>query len=171
MTNGSKNYGPGDWFQYWPVDMSAYTGDSAISFTCKGQQTGAHSGFSVAIGPLTLVGPAGVRVVDNFTYSKQMPKDPWGEGSSWLTEWPGSSTQPWLKIQCSNDPAKPLTVVRPAAATPSVDYVFQAYDYTHLSHEYIVDDDFIVNNTQGTTASGGGYATSMYLDAGIPLSS
>ena len=35
----------------------------------------------------------------------------------------------------------------------------------------MVDEDFVVDNHVGTSSSGGGYATSEYLDAGIPLSS
>ena len=64
-----------------------------------------------------------------------------------------------------------MEVTRPAIATPSLDYQFQAYDYTHLRHQYMVDEDFVVDNKQGASSSGGGYATSEYLDAGIPLSS
>ena len=159
-TNGSKNFGPGDWDQYWPVDMSAYAshGSNGVQFTCRGQP---NRTFSVAIGPLTLEGPAGTKVVDNFSYAKHIP-NAWGHGSSWLFEWPGSESQPWLKIDCSDNPSKPVTVVRPVGATPSLDYVFQAYDYTHLRHEYMVDDAFIVNNTKGASASGGGYASSLY---------
>ena len=37
-----------------------------ISFTCQGQ---ANRSYTVAVGPLTLVGPAGTKVVDNFTYA------------------------------------------------------------------------------------------------------
>ena len=154
--------------RYWPVDMSFYaSGGGALRFVCQGQHN--HT-FSVAIGPLTLVGPAGTRLVDDFRYAKQLP-GAWGKGSSWLTSWPGSEAQPWLKLECPANPDKSTTVVRPAGATPSLDYVFQAYDYTHLRHEYLVDESFVVNNTQGATASGNGYASSEYLNAGIPLSS
>ena len=169
-TNGTNNFGPGDWYQYWPVDMSAYSSDGkqGIEFVCQGQP---NKTFSVAIGPLTLVGPAGTKVVDSFDYAARMPDKPWGAGSSWLYEWPGSAAQPWLKISCSANPQTPVRVLRPVGATPSVDYVFQAYDYTHLRHEYMVDDSFIVSNTKGATASGAGYGSSEYLNLGIPLSS
>ena len=56
-------------------------------------------------------------------------------------------------------------------ASPSLAFSFESYDYTHVRHEYMVDGDFEVSNVQGATASGGGYASSLYLNAGIPLSS
>ena len=148
ITNGTRNYGPGNWNQYWPVDMSAYD-QGKLSFSCKGQ---ANQSYTVAVGPLTLVGPAGTKVVDDFSYYKD-ERGAWGARSSWLTEWPGSPTQPWLKIQCV--PNTTTTVNRPVQAAPSLAYVFQAYDYTHLRHEYLVDSDFLVSNTQGATAPGG----------------
>ena len=183
-TNGSANFGPGDYYQYWPVDFSFYQstgfpkGQTAcpkgkscgIVFSCSAV-VGQNRSFTVSVGPLTLEGPAGSKVVDNFTYWKQMKADPWGKGSSWLTEYPGSPEQPWLKIQCGGAAGDGVTVTRPKGATPSLDYQFQAFDYTHLRHQYMVDDDFVVDNKVGASSSGGGYATSEYLDAGIPLSS
>ena len=179
-TNGTKNFGPGDWDQYYPVDMSAYASKPhcntpspnqppcGIVFVCQGQ---ANHTYSVAVGPLTLVGPMGIKVVDDFSYAKQLPHDPWGKGTSWLTAWPGSAQQPWLRIQCTDDTKKPTIALRPPSAVPSVDYAFQAYDFTHLRHEYMVDDAFVVDNHHGATSSGNGYDSSEYLDAGIPLSS
>jgi hypothetical protein len=241
--NGSK-FGPGNWDEYWGVDMSFYeskglskTGacprgqSCGIVFGCQAV-VGQNRSFTVAVGPLTLEGPAGTRVVDNFSYwnrsgavpgaeaagdlapcttkpqpclkepkitfcesdptpgqcEKPMPHkacppcpkpapgrktfavDPWGKGSSWLTTHPGSPEQPWLKIQCGGAAGDSVTALRPRGATPSLDYQFEAYDYTHLRHQYMVDEDFVVDNEHGASSSGGGYATSEYLDAGIPLS-
>jgi hypothetical protein len=187
LPNGSvvpQPYGPGDWAQFWPVDMSFYQskklpkgktacprGQSCgIVFVCS-SVVGQNKSFTVAVGPLTLEGPKGTKLVDNFSYWNQTTEDPWGKGSSWLTTHPGSPEQPWLKIQCGASPGDSVEVTRPVAATPSLDYQFQAYDYTHLRHQYMVDEDFVVDNKQGASSSGGGYATSEYLDAGIPLSS
>lgn len=183
LPNGTvvpQPFGPGDWAQYWPVDMSFYKtkpppkgkpcprGQSCgISFSCNAV-VGQNRSFTVAIGPLTLEGPKGTRVVDNFSYWNRTT---WGKGSSWLTTPPGSPEQPWLKIQCGAKPGDSVDILRPAEAVPSLDYVFQAYDYTHLRHEYMVDDDFVIDNKHGASSSGGGYATSEYLDPGIPLSS
>ena len=44
------------------------------------------------------------KVVDNFSYWN---KTTWGKGSSWLTTYPGSPEQPWLKIQCGAKPGEP----------------------------------------------------------------
>jgi hypothetical protein len=182
--NGTAQpFGAGDWLEYWPVDMSFYTtkgnpskcprGQSCgITFTCN-SVVGQNRSFRVAVGPLTLEGPAGTRVVDNFSYWNQssFAQDPWGSKTSWLTTWPGSPEQPWLKIECGAAPGDSVAAIRPKGATPSVSYQFEAYDYTHLRHQFMVDDDFVIDNKHGATSSGNGYASSEYLDAGIPLSS
>ena len=242
LPNGTivpQPFGPGDWLQYWPVDMSFFksTGvpkgqkacprgqSCGIVFACNAA-AGQNRTFTVAVGPLTLEGPAGTRVVDRFSYwnqtseaegpctttkpqpcpnepkvtfcesdptpgqcrqpmphkgcppcpkpaspKKDFSTDPWGKGSSWLTTYPGSVEQPWLKIQCGAAAGDVVAVTRPRGATPSLDYQFEAYNYTHLRHQYMVDHDFVVDNKHGASSSGGGYASSEYLDAGIPLSS
>jgi hypothetical protein len=187
LPNGTvvpQPFGPGDWAQFWPVDMSFYQskklpkgqktcprGQSCgIVFGCK-NVVGQNRSFTVAVGPLTLEGPRGTKVLDNFSYWKQLQSDPWGHGSSWLTTYPGSLKQPWLKIQCGAKAGDNVAVLRPTAATPSLDYQFEAYDYTHLRHQYMVDEDFVVDNRVGASSAGGGYTSSEYLDFGIPLSS
>jgi len=62
-TNGTANFGPGDWFQYWPVDMSFYksTGipkggcprgqSCGIVFDCNAVN-GQNRSFTVAVGPV-----------------------------------------------------------------------------------------------------------------------
>ena len=120
------------------------------------------------MGPLKLIGPAGERVIDSFAYYKNYT---WGDHTSWTTSYPGTSAQPWLKLHCPANTSQTTTATRPPGATPSLNYVFQQYEYTHLRMAYMVDNDFYVSNTQGATASGGGYASSLYLNAGIPLSS
>ena len=61
--------------------------------------------------------------------------EPWGKGTSWLSSYPGSPEQPWLKIQCGGKAGESVVATRPRGATPSLDYQFQAYDYTHLRHQ------------------------------------
>ena len=78
--------GPGDWAQYWPVDMSFYQtktlpkgkpcprGQSCgIAFECSAV-VGQNRSFTVAIGPLTLEGPKGTKVVDNVPVAQKYPK-------------------------------------------------------------------------------------------------
>ena len=106
------------------------------------------------MGPLSLRGPVGTKIVDDFSYHANISVDPWGKGSSWLTTYPGSPEQPWLKIQCRGTEGDSVVASRPRGATPSLDYRFQAYDYTHLHHQYMVDDDFVVDNKHGASSSG-----------------
>ena len=79
-------FGPGDWAQYWPVDMSFYQskklpkgkacprGQSRGIVFVYSSVVGQNKSFTVAIGPLTLEGPKGTKLVDNFSYWNQTIK-------------------------------------------------------------------------------------------------
>ena len=154
----------GNWQDFWPTDMTN------LELVCISKQ---DTEFSVTLDRVTLIGPAGEKVVDDFAYWNTTP-DAWGPRSSWSTDTVGAHSNPdrrSLKLVCS--PHKMTTAVRPASATPELGYTFDGSQYTHLRFHYKVSGEFVVNQTYGWDAAAGAahddYGAATYLDIGVPL--
>ena len=165
--SGQQNLG--SWNEFWQVNMSE------LGLVCTSTQS---QPFHLDLDSVALIGPGGVKVLDDFGYWSTTP-GAWGDGTSWSEDTAPDadvvSTPPGgrrsLRLLCK--PNATTTANRPAGVRPWLNFTFDGSVYTHLRYHFKLSTAFIVNTTWGWDVASGeahdDYGASTYLDIGVPF--